>query len=107
MRLRDRGMVKWVPFKSLPEQEEYLLMMEEDEAKIDKPSLSEDELYELNKTVLGLSKGDSIQITYYDHGFIKEIEGVLECVDDVYRRILLNNSVNISMDNVLKISVSI
>lgn len=107
MKLRDRGMVKWAPFKSLPEQEEYLLMMEEDETKIDKPLLSEDELYELNKTVLSLFKGDLIHITYYDCGFIKEIEGCLEYIDDVYRRIVLNNRVNIPMDNVLKISVSI
>lgn len=33
MRLRDRGMVKWAPYKSLPEQEDYLEKMEEEKIK--------------------------------------------------------------------------
>ena len=43
MTLIDRGMIKWAPFKSLPEKEEYFDFKLEQEEIEDEPLLCEDE----------------------------------------------------------------
>lgn len=91
MRLRDRGMVKWAPFKSLPEQEEYLLSMEEKEDVVERPELSEDALDELDRTVTNLLKGNVVVVSYYDDFHIKDFEGVVDQVDELHRRLLFEN----------------
>ncbi len=45
---QGRGMVKWQAFKTLPEQYEQLEQYIQDQNKIDKPSLSDDQLNDLN-----------------------------------------------------------
>lgn len=104
MRLRDRGMVKWAPYKSLPEQEDYLEKMEEEKNKVDKPLLSDDELIELDTKLSTYNRGDHISIEYYDYGFIKTIDDYLDYIDTINKRIVLKNRMSIPVSNVLSLN---
>lgn len=104
MRLRDRGMVKWAPYKSLPEQEDYLEKMEEEKNKVDKPLLSDDELIELDTKLSTYNRGDPISIEYYDYGFIKKVDDYLDYIDTINKRIVLKNRMSISVSNVLSLN---
>lgn len=104
MRLRDRGMVKWAPYKSLPEQEDYLEKMEEEKNKVDKPLLSDDELIELDTKLSTYNRGDPISIEYYDYGFIKIVDDYLDYIDAINKRIVLKNRMSIPVSNVLSLN---
>ncbi|WP_338132632.1 YolD-like family protein, partial [Staphylococcus cohnii] len=67
----------------MPEQYERLEQYVEDQNKIDKPLLSDDPLYELNETLMFKMLNDpEVIISYYEGGFIKNIEGYIRKVDD-------------------------
>ena len=104
MRLRDRGMVKWAPYKSLPEQEDYLVKMEEEKNKVDKPLLSDDELIELDTKLSTYNRGDPISIEYHDYGFIKTVDDYLDYIDTINKRIVLKNRMSIPVSNVLSLN---
>lgn len=104
MRLRDRGMAKWAPYKSLPEQEDYLEKMEEEKNKVDKPLLSDDELIELDTKLSTYNRGDPISIEYYDYGFIKIVDDYLDYIDTINKRIVLKNRMSIPVSNVLSLN---
>lgn len=104
MRLRDRGMVKWAPYKSLPEQEDYLEKMEEEKNKVDKPLLSDDELIELDTKLSTYNRGDPISIEYYDYSFIKTVDDYLDYIDTINKRIVLKNRMSIPVSNVLSLN---
>ena len=104
MRFRDRGMVKWAPYKSLPEQEDYLEKMEEEKNKVDKPLLSDDELIELDTKLSTYNRGYPISIEYYDYGFIKTVDDYLDYIDTINKRIVLKNRMSIPVSNVLSLN---
>ncbi len=104
MRLRDRGMVKWAPYKSLTEQEDYLEKMEEEKNKVDKPLLSDDELIELDTKLSTYNRGNPISIEYYDYGFIKTVDDYLDYIDTINKRIVLKNRMSIPVSNVLSLN---
>ncbi|MCU5746185.1 YolD-like family protein [Staphylococcus sp. SQ8-PEA] len=72
---QGRGMVKWAPFATLPEQferiHEYIL----DQDKIQRPTLSDDQLSELNlKMHQALHDETPVLMEYYMDGAIHSIE---------------------------------
>ncbi|CAM3175012.1 YolD-like family protein [Staphylococcus argensis] len=72
---QGRGMVKWAPFATLPEQferiHEYIL----DQDKIQRPTLSEDQLNELNcKMHQALHDEQPVQMEYYQAGALHTVE---------------------------------
>lgn len=88
MRLRDRGMVKWAPYKSLPEQENYLAEMEYEREKVDMPILSEEELQELDVFFVHLKRGDSLTIEYYSDGYLLKARASFYSIDEIAKAIL-------------------
>ncbi|MFH4935655.1 YolD-like family protein [Staphylococcus cohnii] len=62
----------------MPEQYERLEQYVEDQNKIDKPLLSDDQLYELNETLMFKTPNDpEVTVSYYESGYIKNIEGYI------------------------------
>ncbi|MGS0667657.1 YolD-like family protein [Staphylococcus arlettae] len=79
---KGRGSVKWQPFASIPEQYEQIAQYIEDQNKIDKPLLSDDQLQQLNETlVFKMFNDPHINVRYFSNGYIKEKEGVIHKVD--------------------------
>lgn len=103
MRIRDRGMVKWASYKSLPEQEDYLEMMEKEKDKTDAPILSEEELEELDRTLSSLKKGDRIVLDYYQNGYESFAEGQFHFLDIVHKAVRLLDNTSIPVDEIVGI----
>ena len=82
-RIHDaRGIVKWAPFATMPEQYEMLNQLKQEQNKIDKPILSDDQLNDLNdKLIFKMYNDPAIDVRYYLKGYIQTIEGYIHKVD--------------------------
>lgn len=79
---KGRGIVKWQAFKTMPEQYEQLEQYIQDQNKIDKPILDDDQLNELNNTLIFKMYNDpSIELRYFENGYIKTKVGYIHKVD--------------------------
>lgn len=79
---QGRGIVKWAAFKTLPEQYERLEQYIKDQDKIDKPTLSDHQMSELNDTLMMKMFHDpQAEVSYFENGYIKKVEGFVHKVD--------------------------
>ena len=79
---QGRGMVKWQAFKTLPEQYEQLEQYIQGQNKIDRPSLSDHQLNDLNdKLIFKMYRDPTIELRYFVDGYIKTKEGYIHKVD--------------------------
>lgn len=97
---QDRGMMKWMPYKSLPEQDDWLFAMETAKARRPMPVLSEDEREELDRFFLTLLDGDRIVVTVYANGFQDEMEGDFHGICPETRTLFLSG-IPIKIDKIL------
>lgn len=66
---QGRGMIKWAPFATMPEQFENVRKLQEDQMKIKRPELSNDRLDEIDRTLKNaLAFKRQVQIEYYYDG---------------------------------------
>ncbi|MED1093999.1 YolD-like family protein [Bacillus paramycoides] len=73
-KLRGRGMVKWRPFASLPEQFEGIREILNDLNKIPKPIVSEDMKEQLQHGIIqSLQNKEEILISYYRDGMLHDM----------------------------------
>ncbi|KKI52591.1 MAG: YolD-like family protein [Staphylococcus equorum] len=79
---QGRGMVKWAPFATLPEQFETIQQYLVDQNKIDRPILSDDQLNELNLQLHQALHTDSyIYIEYYQAGWLETTHIKIKNID--------------------------
>ena len=99
-----RGIVKWQAFKTLPEQYEQLEQYIQDQNKIDKPILDDDQLNELNNTLIFKMYNDpSIELRYFENGYIKTKVGYIHKVDVYTETLILYEESGLSKVNLLDI----
>ncbi|WP_436962817.1 YolD-like family protein [Staphylococcus shinii] len=85
---KGRGIFKWQVFKILPEQYEQLEQYIQNQNKIDRPSLSDHQLNDLNdKLIFKMYHDPTIELRYFMDGYIKNKEGYIHKVD-VHRQTL-------------------
>ncbi|EJR49122.1 hypothetical protein IIO_06606 [Bacillus cereus VD115] len=71
---RGRGMVKWIPFASLPEQYEGIREIIENLNKVPKPILTEDTKERIERALINSIQYDQeILISYYREGIINNM----------------------------------
>lgn len=81
---KGRGMVKWAPFATLPEQFETIHQYIIDQNKVDRPVLSDDQLSDLNfRLHQSLQLNQPVVVQYYDDGYFKSIELNIERIDAI------------------------
>lgn len=79
---QGRGMVKWAPFATLPEQFEAVQQHIIDQNKIDRPILSDDQLNELNIQLhQALHANTPVSIEYYKNGWLEYITLEIKNID--------------------------
>ncbi len=68
---KGRGMVKWTPFATMPEQFAGIREIIKDKTKVERPTLTQDEQELIENMLLcsALSE-EEILITYYEDGFL-------------------------------------
>ena len=86
--MSDRGMKKWAPYKSLPEQEKYLKKLKEEQEKPVRPVMSSDEMEEINEILVNYA-GEEVVITYWRNEKINTVSTVLVKIDPVNKKIVL------------------
>lgn len=88
---KDRGMIKWQPFASLPEHMEYIDKMIKNK-KVVKNRISNDKLEEINDLVEKSIKNSTnlVLIVYKNDGYIKK-NGIPKYYDEINHELIILN----------------
>ncbi|HDA2396880.1 TPA: YolD-like family protein [Staphylococcus aureus] len=79
-----RGMIKWAPFATLPEQFETIQQYIIDQNKITRPVLSGDQLAELNiRLHEALQYAQPVEVKFYNNGFVDSVRLTIYRIDAI------------------------
>lgn len=79
-----RGMIKWAPFATLPEQFETIQQYIIDQNKITRPVLSDDQLAELNiRLHEALQYAQPVEVKFYNNGFVDSVRLTIYSIDAI------------------------
>ena len=79
-----RGMIKWAPFATLPEQFETIQQYIIDQNKITRPVLSDDQLDELNiRLHEALKYAQPVEFKFYNNGFVDSVRLTIYRIDAI------------------------
>ncbi|HDC9702208.1 TPA: YolD-like family protein [Staphylococcus aureus] len=79
-----RGMIKWAPFATLPEQFETIQQYIIDQNKITRPVLSDDLLAELNiRLHEALQYAQPVEVKFYNNGFVDSVRLTIYRIDAI------------------------
>lgn len=99
----SRGMKKFLPFQSLREQAVYLNKMKAENKKVAKPLISTDIKNEINRILMQYT-GETVEIHYYDKGFIKHVITQIKKIDTHNKKLILAEF-SVSFTNLLNITI--
>lgn len=88
--MNDRGMKKWMAYKSLNQQEGFLNKMKKNKARIEKPLISSSKAEEINE-ILSAYHGEKVVVSFYFDGEVKVSRGTIEKIDTFYNLIKMND----------------
>lgn len=89
--MRDRGMVKWAPYKSLIEQEDFMGNMKKARIRIEKPKNCEDKAEEINDLLINYH-GQEVTLFHYNDGLIEKISGIITEMNTTYKYLVVNGN---------------
>ncbi|HHM2507376.1 TPA: YolD-like family protein [Staphylococcus aureus] len=79
-----RGMIKWAPFATLPEQFETIQQYIIDQNKITRPVLSDDQLAVLNiRLHEALQYAQPVEVKFYNNGFVDSVRLTIYRIDAI------------------------
>ncbi len=79
-----RGMIKWAPFATLPEQFETIQQYIIDQNKITRPVLSDDQLAELNiRLHEALQYAQPVEVKFFNNGFVDSVRLTIYRIDAI------------------------
>ncbi|CAI81548.1 TPA: YolD-like family protein [Staphylococcus aureus] len=79
-----RGMIKWAPFATLPEQFETIQQYIIDQNKITRPVLSDDQLAELNiRLHEALQYAQPVEVKFYNNSFVDSVRLTIYRIDAI------------------------
>lgn len=88
-----RGMIKWAPFATMPEQYENVDRMKAEQAHVPKPNLT-DELQQELELKLRESIGKNVILRYWQDGYEYQVECIIESMDDWSRVVTVRKENN-------------
>ena len=100
--MSERGMKKWAPYKSLPEQDKYLKKLKEEQEKPVRPVMSSDEMEEINEILVNYA-GEELLITYWRNEKIKSVSTIIKKIDVDNKKIVLPDRKTIYFVELIKI----
>ena len=100
--MSERGMKKWAPYKSLPEQEKYLNKLKEEQNKLVRPIMSSDEMEEINEILVNYA-GEEVIISYWRNEKINEVTTTIKKIDVDNKKIVLPDRKTIYFAELIKI----
>lgn len=89
--ISDRGSIKWTSLM-LPEHVELLKKIWNEDKKVVKPMLDEQELETINRRIIEANQNnEEVRITYFESGKIIEIQGIISKLDQLNQVIILQD----------------
>ncbi len=101
--MSDRGIKKWAPYKSLKEQWTTLNNVHEEEQKVEKPTISEEEAEKINEILVNYH-GQELIIQYYRNGQIISETTSINKIDTVEKKLYLANKKVIKLEEIVSIT---
>lgn len=102
--MRERGMIKWAPFNSVINGEQVKKELKEKQDSIIKPTLSDEQLLELENIIKEcLENGDEVIIEYYKNHHLEVIEGKITKIIPASKKIIINNQTSLYFYNIMHI----
>ena len=86
---QGRGMIKWAPFATMPEQFENVSRMKVEQAYVPQPTLTDELQQELEQKLRELG-GKNVILRYWNEGYEYQVECVIETVDDWSRAVTVS-----------------
>ena len=102
--MSDRGIKKWAPYKSLPEQDFTLKGHKEKEEKIEKPTISSEFAEEINNILVNYH-GETLIIGYYKNGKILEVTDKIKKIDPYEKKLILFSRKIIMIKDIVSVSI--
>lgn len=87
---QGRGMIKWAPFATMPEQYENVRKLHEQNTHVPKPNLT-DELQQDLELKLRELISKNVILRYWNDGYEFQVECVIESMDDWSRVVTVRN----------------
>ena len=85
-----RGMIKWKPFNSLLNKNDIQEIIKK-KTLIQKPSIMEDKIIEINNTLIeSINNNSKVEITYFNKGLLNKQIGIIEKINKIEKYILIN-----------------
>ena len=104
--VRSRSEIKWEPFDSLFGSKEVLKALERKKNYQEKPTLSPDELENLNlKITEALHTKTPIKITYYYQGYIYKKIGIILNIQKQDFKIYFEDYTSLYFEQILKVDI--
>ena len=100
--MSERGMKKWAPYKSLPEQEKYLKKLKEGQEKVERPVMSSDEMEEINEILVNYA-GEEVLISYWRNEKINSVSTMIKKIDVDNKKIVLPDRKTIYFHELIKL----
>ena len=100
--MSERGMKKWAPYKSLPEQEKYLKKLKEGQEKVERPVMSSDEMEEINEILVNYA-GEEVLISYWRNEKINSVTTTIKKIDVDNKKIVLPDRKTIYFAELIKL----
>ena len=100
--MSERGMKKWAPYKSLPEQEKYLKKLKEGQEKVERPVMSSDEMEEINEILVNYA-GEEVLIAYWRNEKINSVITTIKKIDVDNKKIVLPDRKTIYFHEFIKL----
>ncbi|HCZ9787822.1 TPA: YolD-like family protein [Staphylococcus aureus] len=92
---QGRGMKKWLQMATVPEQYEQLEQFIKDQSKVPKPTQSEDQILDINNTIIEkMFNNPSANIKYYHNGNIKKLSGTIHKINTEDNTLYIYNDRN-------------
>lgn len=104
--MHDRDNIKWAPFNSVINGSEVIKEIQNEKSRKEKPVLSEDQLAELERTLLEAFHNQSVvEVIFYKNNRFNKITGIITKVDTTQKKITINNKNSYYFSNIIKIIV--
>lgn len=102
-KINDRGTKKWTTLM-LPEQQQILEQLWEDQNKKEKPILDKQEMELFDtKLQLAIHQDASIAVTYFSNGVFEVKEGKLKQVNGLHKYLQFDDLTKIKLEDVLNV----
>ena len=89
---KGRGFVKWLAFKTIPEQYQQIEQYMEDQNKAERPSLLDDQLNVLNEKVNWKKHyKEKAVVTYWKQGYYYQHDAYIKTGDTLNQVIIISN----------------